>query len=154
MAKVPFTKIAHDDDKVSRIQGHVETALNKIGTQTQDDWPDGTLYRRVLGVNSANKLTADSYRPSLSVTSMLIDWSLSDLFYVTLSGNTTFTFPNKTDGQAIAVAVTNPSTYTVTWPTVKWKAGTVPTQTTSGIDVYTFLYIGGTVYGSCVQAMA
>lgn len=64
MAKVPYTKIAHGDDKVSRIQGHVETALNKIGTQTQDDWPDGTLYRRVLGVNHDNLITTTSIADS------------------------------------------------------------------------------------------
>ena len=42
----------------------------------------------------------------------------------------------------------------LTWPTVKWAGGVVPTQTASGTDVYTFIKRGANVFGSVVQAMA
>lgn len=83
-----------------------------------------------------------------------VDWSLSDAFTKTLSlGVNTITFSNKTAGQVIVVRLTG-AVSTVTWPTVKWPGGVAPTQTSSGIDVYTFFYDGTSVYGSAVQAMA
>lgn len=42
----------------------------------------------------------------------------------------------------------------VTWPTVSWPGGTPPTQTASGVDVYTFVNDGSTIYGSVVQNMS
>jgi hypothetical protein len=71
----------------------------------------------------------------------------------TLGANTTFTFSNATDGQTIVVALTNTaSNYTVTWPTISWTGGVAPTQTIGAkTDVYTFIKIGSTYYGSVVQ---
>mgnify|MGYP006330750103 FL=1 len=53
----------------------------------------------------------------------------------------------------IVVRVTGAAS-TLTWPTVKWAGGVAPTQTASGIDVYTFVHDGTSIYGSVVQAMA
>lgn len=56
------------------------------------------------------------------------------------------------DGGKFVVAVTNftGAAYTITWsPTIKWRGGTAPTPTPTNLktDIYTFLQIGGTLYG-------
>jgi hypothetical protein len=88
-----------------------------------------------------------------AIASTTIDWSAASSFTKTLAANTTFTFSNATDGQTIVVAITNTaSNYTVTWPTVAWTASTAPTQTVGAkTDVYTFIKIGSTYYGSVIQ---
>jgi hypothetical protein len=88
-----------------------------------------------------------------AIGSTTIDWSAASTFTKTLGANTTFTFSNATDGQAIVVALTNTaSNYTVTWPTVSWTGGVAPTQTVGAkTDVYTFIKIGSIYYGSAVQ---
>ncbi|MCA1590976.1 MAG: hypothetical protein LC734_11465 [Acidobacteria bacterium] len=90
---------------------------------------------------------------AFAIPSAAIDWSVSSVFTKTLAANTTFTFSNATDGQTIVVALTNTaSNYTVTWPTVSWSGGAAPTQTIGAkTDVYTFIRIGSTYYGSAVQ---
>lgn len=81
-----------------------------------------------------------------------IDWSTANTFQYGLAGNTTFTFANSVDGNSITIAVYNPSTYTVTWPTVSWSGGVAPIQTVGAhTDVYTFVQMGSTIYGSVVQ---
>lgn len=82
-----------------------------------------------------------------------IDGSAGDVFYKTLSANTTFTFSNMADGYVFTVRVLNTaSNYTVTWPTVSWQAGIAPTQTIGAkSDVYTFVRVNGVYYGTAVQ---
>lgn len=92
--------------------------------------------------------------PTTAVSAMAIDWSLSGTFSKTLAaGANTFTFSNATDGQCIIVKVTGAAS-TLTWPTVLWAGGVAPTQTASGVDIYTFVKIGSDIFGSVVQAMA
>lgn len=85
-----------------------------------------------------------------------VDWSSAPTFTKTLAaGGNTITFSNKTAGLTIVVRLTsNGGGSTVTWPTVKWPSGSVPTQTSTGTDVYTFFYDGSSVYGSVVQDMS
>lgn len=88
-----------------------------------------------------------------AVAASAIDWNAGDVQTKTLSANTTFTFSNAASGKQIVVAVTNTaSNYTVTWPTVSWSGGVPPTQTVGAkTDIYTFIQIGSTIYGSVVQ---
>lgn len=88
-----------------------------------------------------------------SVSASDIDWSASGLFYKTLSAaSVTLTFSNLVDGKIISVAITNTSTYTVTWPTVDWGSSGAPTQRTgANTDIYTFMRINGTIYGAARQ---
>lgn len=94
---------------------------------------------------------------SSAISASDIDWSTlaasGGIYTKTLGANTTFTFSSKAVGQTIVVRLTNTaSNYTVTWPTVKWPAGSTPTQTVGAkADVYTFIYDGTDVYGSAVQ---
>lgn len=93
---------------------------------------------------------------AVAMGALAIDWSLGTVFTKTLSaGSNTITFSNQTSGMVITVRLTsNGGGSTVTWPTVKWAGGAAPTQTSTGIDVYTFVHDGTSVYGSVVQAMA
>lgn len=90
---------------------------------------------------------------TVTISASDIDWSAGTAFTKTLAANTTFTFSNTQDAQTIVVGLTNTaSNYTVTWPTVKWSGGAAPTQTTGAkTDVYTFVKLGSTFYGSAVQ---
>ena len=91
---------------------------------------------------------------AIAVSAMAIDWALGAVFTKTLAaGANTFTFSNQASGMVIVVRVTGAAS-TLTWPTVKWAGGVAPTQTASGIDVYTFVHDGTSIYGSVVQAMA
>lgn len=97
-------------------------------------------------------LTSPKYTVA-AVGALAIDWNAGDYFTKTLSANSTFTFSNAATGKQIVVAVTNTaSNYTVLWPTVSWSGGTAPTQTVGAkTDIYTFIQIGSTIYGSVVQ---
>lgn len=70
----------------------------------------------------------------------------------TLSGSTTFT-ESLADGQSVLLMV-NPSTYTVTWPTMTWintaGSGAAPTLEASSMNVVAIWQVGGTVYGNWV----
>jgi hypothetical protein len=92
---------------------------------------------------------------SVAISASAIDWSAGNVFTKTLAANTTFTFSNTAE-KTIVVAVTNTtSNRTVTWPTVKWAGGVAPTQTVGAkTDIYTFIKIGSTIYGSVVQNMS
>lgn len=86
--------------------------------------------------------------PTTTVSASAIDLSTGTLFTKSLSADTTFTFSNPTEGQGFTVVVTNSSTYTVTWPTVEWKGGSTPAQSTSQTDIYSFLYANGKYLGA------
>lgn len=106
-------------------------------------------------LSAADKLKLDglqSQGPATTPAALDIDWSLSGTYAKTLAaGANAFTFSNDADGKIIIIAVTGAAS-TLTWPAaVKWTGGTEPTQTASGIDVYTLVRIGETIYGSYVQ---
>lgn len=80
-----------------------------------------------------------------------IDWNLGNLFEKALgNGDNLITFSNTYD-KTIVVRLTGTGTSVVAWPgTIKWSGGVAPTQTAGGTDVYTFVQIGGTIYGQVV----
>lgn len=107
-------------------------------------------------MSAADKTKLDALQPSYggAISAYDIDWSQGTVFSKTLgAGAQVFTFSNTTGGRLIIVRVTGAAS-TLTWPTVKWAGGTPPTQTASGIDVYTFFHDGTSIYGSVVQDMS
>ncbi len=139
--------------------GYLDVALRKIIQIAGTNLTEAKFFNFVSGVSGvynpatgAIDLTVTGSAPAapVAVAAFAIDWSLGDVFTKTLSGGSdTFTFANMTDGQTIVVEVTGDGG-TLTWPTVRWASGTPPTQTSSGIDIYTFIKIGSTVTGSVV----
>ena len=103
----------------------------------------------------------NALKPKAAVTpaALAIDWAVAGvaggLYKKTIGVNSVFTFANQADGQIILVAITTTGAFTVTWPAgIKWPGGIVPTQTATGTDVYTFVDLGGVIYGTVAQAMA
>lgn len=92
---------------------------------------------------------------ALSTTTPAINWNTTTTFSWTLSGNSTPTFSNATDGFDITVAVTNTaSNYSLTWPAaVQWPdGGAQPTQTLGAFtDLWGFKQVGAVIYGAVLQ---
>lgn len=112
---------------------------------------DGDFVYLTPANGARQRISTDAATKTISASA--IDWSLSGTYSKALAANTTFTFSNAVDGKTIVVALTNTaSNWTVTWPTVIWSGGSPPTQTIGAkTDVYTFVKIGSTIYGSVVQ---
>ncbi len=119
------------------------SALTGFGYVTAGTWAAKTAIQAQLLLDVA----------AAAIASTAIDWATAITFTKTLAANTTFTFSNAADGETRIVALTNTaSNYTVTWPTVVWSGGTPPVQTVGAkTDIYTFIKIGSTIYGSVVQ---
>jgi hypothetical protein len=135
------------------------TAAVAFGTDglpiVSDGTGKGVKAVSTIATATVTSLTVGNLIPPVTnaISASAIDWSLSLTHSKTLSANTTFTFSNAINGKTIIVAVTNTaSNWTVTWPTVSWVAGTAPTQTVGAhTDIYTFVQVGSTIYGSAVQ---
>lgn len=72
-----------------------------------------------------------------------VDWSISNVQYFTLTGNTTLSFINPQPGMRCILHIAG--AFTPTWPgTVRWPAGTTPTATAGAgkKDLYAFVYSG------------
>jgi len=84
-----------------------------------------------------------------------LDWSAEDNFVLTLTGNTTLTFSNDSNAQAITIVVAQDGVggHTLTLPTILWSGGTAPTPSSgaSEVDVYTVIKRNGSLYGSVLQ---
>ncbi len=114
-------------------------ALSKIGSV-------GAIGHVVASNGSAWIDSTIPVVPSQAISSSNIDWSTGNLFYKTLTANTTFTFSGKSDGQTIVVKVRNPASFTVAFPltlggeSVMWTGSVVPVATTGNkISVFTFV---------------
>lgn len=102
--------------------------------------------------DTSTKIATTAYvtPATTAMGALAIDWSTARTFTKTLATGSTFTFSNKVDGETIVVTVTNSGgAQTITWPTVKWSGGSVPTPS-ANVDVYTLIDVSGTVYGSAV----
>ena len=103
----------------------------------------------------AAELKATSYNESyvsLSGTTPSVDCEAGNVFALSTTGNTTFTFSNPPasgTGYGFILKLTAGGTHTVSWPaSVDWAAATAPDAPASGeTDVLGFLtYDGGTTW--------
>ena len=101
----------------------------------------------------SGEFIADSYNETfatLSGTTPAVNCETGNVFALTTSGNTTFTFTNPpATGTAygFTLKVTAGGTHTLTWPaSVDWAGGTAPDAPASGeVNVYAFItHDGGT----------
>ena len=83
--------------------------------------------------------------PSITVTNGSV------FTHTVATGETTFTFASPEASGSVSkftLVLTNGGSQTVNWPaSVDWPSGVVPTLTTSGVDILTFLTVdGGTTW--------
>jgi len=89
---------------------------------------------------------------ALSGTTPSVDCSAGNVFALSTTGNTTFTFsnaPSSGTGYGFILKLTAGGTHTISWPaSVDWAAATAPDAPASGeTDVLGFLtYDGGTTW--------
>ncbi len=138
------------------------TALGlAIGTNVQawdadlDTWagksaPSGTVVGTTDSQTLTNKTFTGYTETVYALSGTAIDPANGTIQTKTLSGNTTFT-ESLADGQSV-VLMLNPSTYTVTWPTMTWintsGSGSAPTLEASSTNVIVMWQAGSTVYGN------
>jgi hypothetical protein len=140
-ATVTTTELNYVDGVTSAIQTQLDAKMTP--TYTGD-------------VNITGELIADSYNEtyvSLSGTTPTVDCEAGNVFALTTSGNTTFTFSNPpASGTAYGfiLKVTAGGTHTVTYPAgaVDWAGGSAPDAPASGeTDVLGFItHDGGTTW--------
>jgi hypothetical protein len=122
-----------------------------------------TITATTVGATTGNITTVNSNIENVkalngiivAVPAMDIVWSNGAIFTKTLAaGANTFTWSGTTSGQVIYVLVTGAAS-TLSWPAgIKWPGGSTPTQTAAGVDLYSFINIGGTIYGTRSAGMA
>jgi hypothetical protein len=134
----------------------VPSGTSPVADSTADTLTLATDGSIAITGNSTTDTITFGAPAAVTIAAAAIDWALGNVFTKTLAANTTFTFSNLVDGKTVVVCLTNTaSNYTVTWPTVKWAGGVAPVMTIGAKDdVYTFIRIGSTTYGSAVQNMS
>ena len=87
------------------------------------------------------------------LTGTELDPDLGTVQYKTLGANTTFT-ESLTAGQSMILMINDGSSYTITWPTIKWlgasAAGSAPTLATSGYTCIELWKVGSDLYGALI----
>ena len=128
------------------------------------------IFNTPIGISGYSGFSGYSGVQPLSATSIdvptasavTINWATSNTHYIALSSSlSAVSFTGATDGQSILVAITNPSTYSLTWSAtalsaIIWNGGTASRQTTGTnaipkTDVYGFQYVQGSYYGYALQ---
>lgn len=77
--------------------------------------------------------------------------------FLKTAGTATLAFNDFAEGQTInIVMVSTGIAYTLTWPVgIKWPQGVapIPTGLSGQYDVYTFIKIGGIIFGMCAKGL-
>jgi hypothetical protein len=102
------------------------------------------------GTMEGNLITKGSFGLVSSLSGTAINLSEASTFTKTITTNTTFSItgvPASTSA-VFTLVITNGGNYVVSWPTnMKWASGEVPTLTSNGVDILTFITVdGGTTW--------
>ena len=106
-----------------------------------------------VGLSSAPVARVDVNGTSahnVAPTTGTLDLSVSQMFTITTTAATTWSFTNvpATRGVTVVLRLENGGSFTQTWPaSVKWPGGTAPTLTNPGVDMIIFVtHDGGTTW--------
>jgi hypothetical protein len=117
----------------------------------------GTTDTQALTNKTLTNPTVTNYveTPYTANTSTAITLNLANgtVQILTLTGSPTITMPTAVAGKSFIVYLkTGAGSFSVTWTTVKWPAGTAPTitSTASKMDIYSFFSDGTNWYGTTV----
>jgi hypothetical protein len=83
-----------------------------------------------------------------------LEWSSATARYLVIKASTTITFSGAAVGKSMSVIAEQGATkQTLTWPSIKWKSGVVPTLSTmtNHMDLYNFYYTGTKYIGTYDQ---
>lgn len=152
-------------DQVQDIQNTSDTNQPTIDALTNQLQPDGTIRAQLdypldqQSIQEIQEVIADSstdtdveYDNGGTTGSYTIDWSNGKVQYVTLTGNTTFSFTNPAAGGRYMLHVAG--AFTPTFPAdVRFPGSTTPPATaTAGYkDIYAFVYSQIDALYDCVQ---
>ena len=124
------------------------------GSQVANEF--GTKIGSMRTTNGYARISSPTQTPRAAGTDTL-DCSIQHIYYKT-GGTGTITFSNMVEGQTInLILAATGSAYTITWsPTVVWGpvGKPIPTVTASTYDFYTFIKVGGIIFGGVILSMA
>ena len=101
------------------------------------------------GVVKPNNVREQTLSLGTSSGTKDIDFEDAGYQYVTMTGNTTFTFNSSgttENGQSVVLRITDNS-YTATWPTMTWVGGSAPDLTTNSTTFVFIVRFAGAWYG-------
>lgn len=119
-------------------------------------WENSNTIGNTTTINAQFQLGQDYAETRYSAnssTSITLDLSNGTMQDITLTDNATITMPTAASGKSFLLMLrTGAGGYAVTWATVKWPSGTIPTITTtaSRMDMYSFFSDGTNWYGVTV----
>jgi hypothetical protein len=117
---------------------------------TAGDFYYNTTSYRMFVHNGSAFIPVDS---SATVTTLSTSGTValglsSQIVGITPTGNITLTATAMLTGQSVLVLITNPGTFTATWPSgIKWLNGVTPTLLATGTTFVEILKVGSDVYG-------
>lgn len=132
---------------ISRNLSKLAEGVNSSGVLSVDKLDSAVT--TLTGSQTLTNKTLTGYTETVyELSGTEINVSNGTIQYKTLGANTTFT-EALANGQCVTLML-NPSTYTVTWPTITWignVASTAPTLVASVYNCITLFQFGDTVYG-------
>ena len=127
----------------------VGNAVNTTGGLVTVDG-SATLTNKTLTNPTVTNYTETPFTANTS-TAITLALTNGTVQILTLTGSPTITMPTAVSGKSFIIMLkTGAGSYTVTWSTVKWPAGTAPTitSTASRQDVFSFFSDGTNWYGA------
>jgi hypothetical protein len=119
-------------------------------------------FNAITSALNSGALPARAYTATSTLTyaaTTTVDWSVSNCFTITLTGNVTLAFTNVVDGQTINIKFVQDGVGSRLWSNpslVKWPGGTTIALSTpaASIDLLIVTYISGTFMANMLKAFA